>query len=130
MALTYSLQRFRAAVKLNGIGDKLPFRSPWQPYSTYFTLLVLSLMCITNGFAVFFPGNFDAAKFVTSYASFPIFLVLYLGHRFWVGMKTPWITPVTEIDVLSGLEEVEEITMQDVPPVPRNFLERFWFWLC
>ncbi|OAA71122.1 proline-specific permease [Akanthomyces lecanii RCEF 1005] len=122
--------RFRAAVKLNGIGDKLPFRSPWQPYSTYFTLLVLSLMCITNGFAVFFPGHFDAAKFVTSYASFPIFLILYLGHRFWVGRKRPWITPVTEIDVLSGLEEVEEITVQDVPPVPRNLLERFWFWLC
>lgn len=115
---------------MNGIGDKLPFRSPWQPYSTYFTLLVLSLMCITNGFAVFFPGHFDAAKFVTSYASFPIFLILYLGHRFWVGRKRPWITPVTEIDVLSGLEEVEEITVQDVPPVPRNLLERFWFWLC
>ncbi|KAJ3495323.1 hypothetical protein NLG97_g3480 [Lecanicillium saksenae] len=122
--------RFRAAVKLNGIDHQLPFKSPLQPYSTYGTLAILSLMCITNGFAVFFPHNFTPAKFVTSYASFPIFLILYLGHRFWAGRKTAWITPVTEMDVTSGLEEVEETTRNDIPPIPRNIFERIWFFIC
>lgn len=89
----------------------------------------MSLVCITNGFAVFFPGNFKAANFVTAYVSFPIFLVLYFGHRF-VARSKYWLVPVTEIDVFSGLEEVEEVTANDVPPVARNWLERFWYWLC
>ncbi|OAA63128.1 proline-specific permease [Cordyceps fumosorosea ARSEF 2679] len=122
--------RFRAAVRLNGIEDRLPFKSPFQPYSTYCTLFMLSLMCITNGFAVFFPHQFNIAKFVTSYASFPIFIGLYIAHRWQNGRNKPWIMPVTELNVFSGLEEVEEITAKDVPPVPRNIFERIWFWIC
>lgn len=128
--LTSTTQRFRAAISLNGLTERLPLKSPWQPYSTYFTLLMLGLLCITNGFAVFFPHNFNAAKFVTSYASFPIFIILYLGHRLFVRRQALWITPITELDVFSGLEEVEETTMNDVVPIPRNFLEKIWYWIC
>ncbi|KAK3196492.1 hypothetical protein K4F52_000374 [Lecanicillium sp. MT-2017a] len=127
--ILFTYLRFRAAINMCGLQGKLPFKSPLQPYSTYATLFLMSLVCITNGFAVFFPGNFKAANFVTAYVSFPIFLVLYFGHRF-VARSKYWLVPVTEIDVFSGLEEVEEVTANDVPPVARNWLERFWYWLC
>lgn len=91
---------------------------------------MLSIVCITNGFTVFFPHKFNIAKFITAYAPFLIFVILYLGHRLLFGRGTLWITPVTEIDVLSGLEEVEETTARDITPVPRNILERFWLWIC
>ncbi|TQS32180.1 hypothetical protein Golomagni_07514, partial [Golovinomyces magnicellulatus] len=120
--------RFRKAVQLNSIHD-LPFRSPLQPYSTYFTLFVMVVIVVTNGFAVFFPGHFKIADFLTAYISFPIFAILYVGHRIWQ-KGGPWLKPIDEIDMFSGLEEVEEVTANDEKPIPRNFLERFWYWLC
>lgn len=87
------------------------------------------VIVVTNGFAVFFPGHFDVADFLTAYISFPIFAILYIGHRIWQ-RGGPWLKPIEEIDMFSGLEEVEEVTANDVKPVPRNFLERFWYWLC
>ena len=90
---------------------------------------MMSLICITNGFAVFFPGHWNTATFITAYISFPIFIVLYMGHRFWTKAKQ-WYKPIHEIDVFSGLEEVEETTAKDTGRQPGNLWERFSYWLC
>ncbi|KAK7404019.1 hypothetical protein QQX98_010192 [Neonectria punicea] len=120
--------QFRKATIYHGINDKLPFRSYAQPYSTYYAITFMCLICLTSGFAVFFPGRFNAADFITSYVSIPIFACLYLGHKLWT--KSPGFRKIEEIDLFSGLEEVEEITANDVPPVPANIWEKVWFWLC
>jgi amino acid transporter len=106
----------------------LPFKSPFQPYGTYFTLCFIILLLLTNGFWLFFPGNFTASNFLTAYISIPLFLVLYGGHKMF--HRTSWYRPISEIDLFSGLEEVEEITAADIKPVPKNWLERIWFWIC
>lgn len=69
------------------------------------------------------------ATFITSYISFPLFLAIYLGHILFYD-KGAWIRPGSDLDVFGELEEVEEITANDVPPVPRNFLEKVWLWIC
>ncbi|KAB8067692.1 amino acid permease/ SLC12A domain-containing protein [Aspergillus leporis] len=120
--------RFRKATLLYGIFDHLPFKSPFQPYGTYFTLCFIILLLLTNGFWLFFPGNFTASNFLTAYISIPLFLVLYGGHKMF--HRTSWYRPISEIDLFSGLEEVEEITAADIKPVPKNWLERIWFWIC
>ncbi|KAF7592001.1 hypothetical protein BBP40_000781 [Aspergillus hancockii] len=120
--------RFRKATILHRIQDRLPFKSPFQPYGTYFTLFWIIMLLLTNGFWIFFPGNFTASNFLTAYISIPIFLVLYGGHK--LVYHTPWYRPMPDIDLFSGLEEVEEVTATDVKPVPKNWLQRIWFWIC
>jgi amino acid transporter len=43
---------------------------------------------------------------MSAYLSLPVFLALYLGHRIW-HHQDKWMYPVDEIDLQSGLEEVE-----------------------
>lgn len=119
--------RFRGAMKYQGLLHTMPFKTPLQPYATYYALFVVSLLTLTNGYAVFFPGQFTASGFLVSYLVFAIFLALYLGHKLWY--RTPWMTKVSEVDVLSGKEEIDRMCEYDEERQPRNWLERFWFWL-
>lgn len=50
---------------------------------TYYALLFVSLLAITNGYAVFFPGSFTASDFLVSCIVFAIFFALYIGHKIW-----------------------------------------------
>lgn len=121
-------KRFRKALAYNGMLSSIPFRGPWQPYTSYFAMIMLILLCLTNGFQVFFPGNFSAASFLAAYITLPLFIALYLGHKMWA--RTPWIRSIETVDVSSGLEEAEREEEEDKgPPVPRNLLERIWFWI-
>ncbi|KAL1982384.1 hypothetical protein VTN96DRAFT_1354 [Rasamsonia emersonii] len=128
IVLLIAYLRFRGAMQFNGMLGRLPFKTPLQPYTTYYALLIVSLLALTNGYAVFFPGNFTASGFLVSYIVFAIFLALYLGHKLW--FRTPWLMKVSEIDVVSGVDEIDRMTEEDQERVPRNWLERFWFWLA
>ena len=39
-------------------------------------------------------------------------------------------TRTKDIDVMTGKQEMDALESMDVPPVPRNWLEKFWFWLA
>lgn len=51
----------------------LPYKSPLQPYVAYATTLIIFLVVFFSGYAVFFPGNFTAAGFLTYYINIAIF---------------------------------------------------------
>ena len=72
---------------------------------------MLTLLCLTNGFHVFFPGNFSATSFLAAYITLPLFLALYLGHKLWA--RTPWIRPIETVDVWSGKEEADRQEEED-----------------
>lgn len=120
--------RFRKAMIHNGLLDSLPYRGIFQPYGTYFALLMISLLTLTNGFVVFTKGNWDVKNFIAAYITLPIFLCLYLGHKIY--FRTRLYIPVQEIDATTGKKEMDELEALDVPPVPRNFLEKMWFWIA
>ncbi|KAI5919368.1 proline-specific permease [Camillea tinctor] len=120
--------RFRRAMAFNDLLDQLPFRTPLQPYATYFTLLLITLLTLTNGFQVFFPSEWSVSSFLASYITIPIFLVLYLGHK--AIYRTPFAIKTRDVDAWTGKKEMDEMCALDVPPVPRNRLEKFWFWLA
>jgi amino acid transporter len=120
--------RFRKALVYNNLLHTLPFSTPLQPYFVWFTLVIVSLLTLTNGFQVFFPSEWSVSSFLAAYITLPIFLVLYIGHKIW--FKTRFMIPVHEIDVISGKKEMDEICSHDVEPVPKNWAQRAWFWVA
>ncbi|PWY83708.1 proline-specific permease [Aspergillus sclerotioniger CBS 115572] len=120
--------RFRKAMNYHGLLDSLSFRTPFQPYGTYYVIVIVSLLTITNGYAIFFPGQFTAAGFLVSYIVVAIFLALYVGHKIWY--RTPWLTKVSEIDVFTGKEEIDRLCENDFEREPRNWVERVWWWVA
>jgi yeast amino acid transporter len=124
--LTYL--RFRAAMNFRGLLHTLPFRTPLQPYGTYYALFIIVLLTLTNGFAVFFPSKWNVSDFLAAYITLPIFLVLYLGHKIW--FRTRFYIKTEDIDVDTGAKEMADLAALDEPPVAKNFIQKVWFWLA
>ena len=89
---------------------------------------MLISLCLTNGFQVFFPGNFSAASFLAAYINLPLFFALYIGHKMWA--RTPWIRPIETVDLWSGKDEVDGLEGEGIGSAkPRNLLEKIWAWV-
>ena len=161
----------------NGMFDTLPYKTRLQPYATYFVLLIITVLTLTNGFnceqaskqatnlgkiknepltshPVFFPSEWNVADFLAAYITIPIFLALYFGHKIyfaavqafkgetWDGTQKSgsriqqffggliFATRTSAIDVMTGKREMDELEALDQPPVAKNWLEKFWFWLA
>ncbi|EPY51048.1 proline specific permease [Schizosaccharomyces cryophilus OY26] len=121
--------RFRKAMVKENLLNLMPFRTSLQPYATYITLFLVSLITITNGFSVFVGHSFTAANFIAAYVTLPIFLALYLGHKLWT-KNWKWFKRIDELDVTSGLAEAEEVESRYILGKPRNFIEKVWMWIA
>ena len=142
--------RFRKAMQYNQMLDALPYKTPLQPYATWFILFLVILLTLTNGFYVFFPSQWSVSSFLAAYITLPIFIALYLGHKIVTATMSvtnghasrggpaakSWFShwqlarSVEEIDVHTGKREMDELESIDVERVPRNWLEKAWFWLA
>lgn len=91
--------RFRKACEIQGVPkSQLTQRSPLQPYTSWITLVLFSILTLLNGFTVFFPSEWSTASFMSAYIGLPVFLILYFGHRF-VSRKDPWVIPSEFVDL-------------------------------
>ncbi|CUM66562.1 uncharacterized protein PRCAT00004231001 [Priceomyces carsonii] len=118
--------RWRKAISYNQLESRVSFRTPFQPYGTWFAILFFSVVAITNGYEVFFSWN--TLNFFAAYVSFPFFFILYFGHKIW--FKTPWLYKISDIDVTTGLAEIEEEEANELlPPAPKNIWEKVLQWL-
>lgn len=120
--------RFRKALVFHGLLDTLPFKTPFQPYLVWIVLFIVCLLTITNGFHVFFPSNWSVSSFLAAYITIPIFLVLYLGHKLW--FRTSWAIKISQIDVMSGKKEMDEECARDEDPIPKNWVQKAWYWVA
>ncbi|KAM0464747.1 hypothetical protein ACHAPV_002583 [Trichoderma viride] len=120
--------RFRKAIIFNNLLAELPYKTPFQPYTTYFALFIISILTITNGFQIFIGDNWNVSDFIAAYITLPIVLVLYLGHKIW--KRTPLCIKTSEVDVITGKKEMDEMEAMDQPPVAKNWLQKVWFWLA
>lgn len=101
--------RFRKAYRVQGFSKQdLPYHSFTQPVGSYAALVFFLVLVLINGFNVFFPGEFNASSFLSAYVGIPIFLVIYLGHRFTYGRHDRWLRRSEEIDLMDGLQAVED----------------------
>ncbi|OQU96570.1 hypothetical protein CLAIMM_02634 [Cladophialophora immunda] len=117
--------RFKRALEAQGVDrNDLPFKTPFQPYIAYFALAFFSLIIFFNGWEIFVQGNWSTQSFITAYIGLPIFFSMYLFWKFF--KKTSLIKPA-EADLWTGKAALDAQVWPQ--PIPRNFLEKMWFWI-
>lgn len=118
--------QFHKALKAQGIDrNTLVFKSPFQPYLAYFSLVYFALIIIFNGFYVWSPWSYQ--NFITAYIGIPIYFLLY---AFWkIFKRTHWINPA-EADIHTGKAALDAADAHWPELVPRNIIERIWFWIA
>ncbi|KAM0790147.1 hypothetical protein ACM66B_005468 [Microbotryomycetes sp. NB124-2] len=105
LSILYSHLRFMHALRAQGISrNDLPWKAPFQPFATYFAIIVTSVVTFFKGFDAFTP-TFNHKTFITSYLGIPIYVALYFGYKFWHKTK---IIPLHEVDLVSGRREFDE----------------------
>jgi amino acid transporter len=83
-----------------GLGrSTLTYKAPFQPYLSYYGLVVASRVLIFGGFTAFM-GSFDTSAFITTYFPIPFFIVLVIGWKLW--HKTRIISSA-EMDFQTGV---------------------------
>lgn len=97
--------RFRKACNAQEMA--VPYRSRFQPYVARVSMFFFTFLLLCNGFSVFYPGQFTTSGFLTLYIGIPLFVVLWIGHKLVPGRKTPWMWSASEVDLTTGLSEVE-----------------------
>lgn len=118
--------QFYKALKAQGIDrDTLVFKSPFQPYLAWFSLAYFSLIIVFNGFYVWSPWNYQS--FITAYIGIPIYFGLYIIWK--VVHRTHWIHPA-EADIQTGKAALDAADAHWPELIPRNIVEKFWFWLA
>ncbi|KAK4621235.1 putative proline-specific permease put4 [Fulvia fulva] len=120
--------RFYQGLKHNGIErTSLPWKSPLQPYLAYFGLCFCSVVALFNGYDAFFPGQFSAKTFVPPYIDIPNFLALFLSYKI---VKRTRVVKLGEMDLWSGKAEIDRQEPLWPKRIPRNWIERVWFWIA
>jgi len=138
--------RFHAACKAQGVDrNTMIFKSPFQPYTAWASLIFFSIIIVFNGFYVFgekqsdddgnlilTPGGwpereFSVDDFITAYIGIPIFFVLYAVWK--VLKRTKWLS-ASEVDLYTGKAALDAMDSSWPEQIPRNFAEKVWFWLC
>ncbi|KAJ4313254.1 hypothetical protein N0V94_007027 [Neodidymelliopsis sp. IMI 364377] len=123
--------RFRKALALQGVErSSLVFRSRFQPYTAWISFGYFALIIVFNGFKVFTDtkngwGSDQLTSFFAAYISVPIFFIMY---GFWKIFKRTKVVNPAEADIWSGKAALDAEVWPE--QIPRNAIERFWFWLC
>ncbi|KAJ5785911.1 uncharacterized protein N7503_011123 [Penicillium pulvis] len=113
--------RFLYGCKKQGIDrhKELPWAAPFQPYTTWVSLVVFILLFFTGGYSTFIKGHWSTETFVSSYFNLPFILIVYFGYKFW--MKTK-IVPLAEIPIRPFIEQY--LNNPEPEPEPKRGLRR------
>ncbi|PBP20346.1 Amino acid/polyamine transporter I [Diplocarpon rosae] len=102
--------RFYYGMKKQGIPrSALPWAAPFQPYMTWISGALFSLILVTGGYATFIRGNWSTETFVSSYLNIPLFAILYLGYKL---VKRTKMVPLQDIPI-RGFIAVAEAHPED-----------------
>ncbi|KAF1345759.1 amino acid permease/ SLC12A domain-containing protein [Delphinella strobiligena] len=106
--------RFFYGCKKQGINrhTELPWAAPWQPYTTWASLVLFVVLLFTGGYATFIHGHWSNETFVSSYLNIPLILIFYFGYKFWKKTK---IIPLHEIPIRGFIE----VWHQNPEPEPK-----------
>jgi amino acid transporter len=116
--------KFYYALKAQGVDrNTLVFKSKFQPYTAWVSLIFFSVIIIFNGFYTFHP--FDVGAFLTQYIGIAIYFVFYV---FWKVFKRTRMVPAAEADIFTGKAALDAVHWPERHP--RNVLERIWFWIA
>ncbi|KAI5962178.1 uncharacterized protein KGF55_003254 [Candida pseudojiufengensis] len=131
IAISFAFLRWRKAIAFHGLTDRIPYKPFGQPFGAWYVIVFMSLITITNGYAVFF--DFNGADFVAAYITLPILVVLYCGHLIYSKLKNhsiAFLTPIEDIDLVTNLDLIEEEEQNYEVREPKNFLQKLWYWIA
>ncbi|KAL5605994.1 hypothetical protein BROUX41_006213 [Berkeleyomyces rouxiae] len=113
---------FFYAMRSQGISrDTLPYKGILQPYAAWYGLVGTFTMTFVGGYAVFLPGNWDIPTFLFSYTMVMVVPVMFVVWKLLKG--TTWRRR-EDVDLISGVEEVEEYTMNYVEEKETDWYNR------
>ncbi|KAF8313222.1 amino acid permease [Clavulina sp. PMI_390] len=126
--------RFHAGLKVQEIDrDRLPFKSPLQPFLGWYVVISTIVIGFFSGFSVFLKDDWiflkddwSTAKFVTNYIPYILFPMLYLFARYFMYRDAPPVA-ASDMDFVSGIAEIEAESYEEDPP--KTVVERVWKWL-
>jgi len=125
VSINISYVRFYYAMKAQGVDrNSLVLKSPFQPWLAMGAASFFSLIIFFNGFDSI-AGGFDYQGFITDYIGVPIYFGLYL---FWRLLKRTHFHKPADVDLYTGKAALDAVVWPD--RVPRNILERIWFWIA
>jgi lysine-specific permease len=88
--------RFRRAWVAQGRSpDDLKFKSKFYPYGPWLAVVLFLAVLFGANIGVFQTPVFSLFDFVTNYMIIPIFIIFYLGHKFW---KKTRLVPLKDCD--------------------------------
>jgi amino acid transporter len=95
---------FMRGMKAQGISrDTLIFKSPLQPYLSYYGLALTCIITFFKGFDSFMPFNYK--NFITNYIAIPVYGLGYLYYK--LRYKSKAVT-LLEMDLDSGAAEFDD----------------------
>ncbi|KAK5109350.1 hypothetical protein LTR62_007119 [Meristemomyces frigidus] len=106
--------RFYYAMKKQGISrERLPWKSPFQPYWAWVSSISFIILLLTGGYTTFIHGHWDNETFVSSYINIPIIFILYFGYKF---IKKTKIVPLAEAPIMHFIEIADANPEPPAPP--------------
>jgi lysine-specific permease len=88
--------RFRKAWVAQGRSlDELKFRARFFPYGPWLALTLFVIVLFGANIGVFQAPVFSWFDFITGYLMIPVFVALYLGHKYWCKTR---LVPLQECD--------------------------------
>lgn len=120
---------FRRALAAQGVDrSTLVFRAMWQPYIAYTAMVYFTLIIIFNGFKVFTQTPWGPDQLTGFFTAYIGVLIYFLLFGFWKVFKRTKVVKPAEADLWSGKAALDAEVWPE--QIPRNILEKFWFWLC
>lgn len=111
-------------MKAQGVDrNTLVFKTPFQPYTAWISLIYFSIIIVFNGFYAFLP--FKSQSFVTAYIGIPIYFALFL---FWKFLKRTKVVSPAEADIFTGKAALDAVEWPS--EIPRNLIEKVWQWIA
>lgn len=115
--------RFHKARKEQGALAEVVTKSIFQPLASWVVLVIYTILCLLNGFTVFFPSEWSVPSFLSAYIGIPIFMAVYLVHRFIYRIE-PWVISSELVNLrLDAAELEEEDVTEDAPRAGLRWLQ-------
>lgn len=105
VSITYI--RFRKAVTVQDLDDRIPYRPPFQRVGAYAGAVFYSILVFTNGYSVFIKGNWSVSDFFSAYVTVIIDAVLLVGALTYNKEWTKIFRPPSEVKLLEIIEVAE-----------------------
>jgi amino acid transporter len=114
--------RFYYACKAQGIDrhTELPWAAPFQPWSTWISLVMFIIFFFTGGYKTFIHGHWDDETFISNYLNLPVIVGMYFIYKY---VKKTKLVPLKEAPI-RGFVEIYRANPEPLPK-PKQGIHKF-----